>query len=136
MRVRRHFLDPAQVTLKVEGQTVAAFPIEADPKVAYRILEFTLPALRGDRPFSLAIRAVPSSPGPLGIAIDWLEVERRGPDARFALLSRTRVRLWAAVLLVTLAIYLGGSPTLALGGGLLLLAGCLWGAVWDVIALA
>lgn len=135
MRVRRHFLDPAQVTLKVEGQTVAAFPIQADPKVAYRVLEFPLPPLRGDRPFSLFIRAVPSSPGPLGIAIDWLEVERRSPEARFALLSATRVRLSAAVVLVALAVYLAGSRALALVGSLLLLTSCLWGAAWDVVAL-
>ncbi len=135
MRVRRHFLDPAQVTLRVEGQTAAAFPIQADPKVAYRVIEISLPPLRGDAPFSLLIQAVPTNPNPLGIAIDWLEVERRGPDARIALLPATRIRLLAVVLLAAFAVYLAGSRHLALTGSSILLASCLWGAGWDVLAL-
>lgn len=135
MRVRRHFLDPAQVTLKVEDQTVAAFAIQADPKVAYRVIEIPLPPLRGNQPFRLLIRATPTSPSPLGMAIDWLEVERRGPDARIALLPATRIRLLAAVLLPALAVYLAGSRRLAVTGSSILLASCLWGAGWDVVAL-
>lgn len=135
MRVRRHFLDPAQVTLRVEDQTVAAFPIQADSKDAYRVIEFPLPPLRGDRPFRLLIRAIPTSSNPLGMAIDWLEVERRGPDARIALLTATRTRLLAAVLLVGLAVGAAGSRRLALTGSSVLLAVCLWGAAWDAVAL-
>ena len=135
MRVRRHFLDPAQVTLKVEDQTLAAFAIQADPKVAYRVLEFPLPALRGDQPFRLSIRATSANPNGLGLAIDWLEVERRGRDARVALLTGTRLRLLAAVLLVGLAVGVAGSRRLAGVGSLLLLAGFLFGAAWDAVAL-
>ncbi len=135
MRVRRHFLEPAQITLKVEDQTLAVFPIQADPKVAYRVLEFPLPALRGDQPFKLQIRAVSSNPNSLGVAIDWIEVERKGPEARMALLPSTRLRLALAVLLTGVAVGAAGSRRLAALASCLLLAGGWFGVVWDVVAL-
>ncbi len=134
MRIRRHFVEPALVNLRVEEQTVASFSIQADPTVAYRVVEIPLPELRGTAPFSVFIRVVPTVPQPLGIAIDWLEIERRGPGARIGLLDATRIRGVVAVLVAFLAVRCAGGRRLALlvGWTLGIMLGA--GVVLDVLA--
>lgn len=95
LRARRHFLEPARVTLSTEGRRVGYFEIASDPEVPYRIYEFPLPTLSGRRPFLLEIEAPSDNPRPLGIALDWLEIERAGPLARVALPPSALVRLVA-----------------------------------------
>jgi hypothetical protein len=135
MRVRRHFIEPARVTLRVEGRVVAAFDLQANARVPYLLLEFPLPALDGRAPFSVLIDAPSASRVPLGIAMDWLEVERRGGDARFALAARTPLLLVVTALAAFAAVLgAGGALTsaLALGVGLALAAGA--GLAADVLA--
>jgi hypothetical protein len=93
LRARRHFIEPAQVTLTSEGQRIGRFEIASDPDVPYRIHEFPLPALAGRRAFMLEIEAPSANPRPLGIALDWLEIERAGAQARVALPEDARLRL-------------------------------------------
>src|SRR4029434_10206541 len=50
LRLRRHFIEPASVTLKVEGRSVAAFEVQADTRVPYRIVDVPLPRLDGRHP--------------------------------------------------------------------------------------
>jgi hypothetical protein len=95
MRLRRHFVDPARVTLKVEGRSVAVFDVQADTKVPYRIVEVALPHLEGRHPFVLSLEAPSANPRPLGVALDWMELERATPDARFR--PPTSMLLWAAL---------------------------------------
>jgi hypothetical protein len=113
LRVRRHLLEPAHVTLRAEGRTFARFDIRADPRIAWRVLEFPLPALDGRLPFRLDIDAPSDNPRPLGLALDWMEIERAGPQARFDLLGDTRLRLALSLLVVFAALRLGGLPRLA-----------------------
>jgi hypothetical protein len=108
MRVRRHFLEPAHVRLSVEGRTVAAFDLKADEKVAYPIVEVALPRLEGRAPFALGIEAPSSNPRPLGMAIDWLSLQRAGAEGRVLLLTGTRLRIVLAALVTFLALRAGG----------------------------
>ena len=77
-RVRRHMVEPAQVTLSVEGQSVAVFPIAADTKIAYKEIEIRLPSLQGRRPFVVMMESSSQDTRPLGLAVDWLRLERGG----------------------------------------------------------
>lgn len=100
-RVRRHFVEPAHVRLGVQGRTIAAFDLAADPHVPYRILEFPLPTLDAPGDFRLSIAAPSENSRPLGIAFDWLEIERRNEPATVSLLGSASWRL-ALVALATL----------------------------------
>lgn len=113
MRLRRHFVEPSHVRVAVEGKTVHAFDIAADPKIAYRIEEVALPTLSGRQPFALTLQTRSENPRPLGIALDWLEVERTG-GGRFVPLASMALRL-ALVALVAFAVprVLGSSRALA-----------------------
>jgi hypothetical protein len=135
MRVRRHFIEPTQVRLTIEGRTAALFDIQADTKVPYRILEFPLPSLEGRGPFVLGLQAASERTGPWSLAFDWIEIERRAPGARFGLLFSTRALMVLAVLVALLAPWLGGlDPRWALAHGVALLAAATWGAHHDILA--
>jgi hypothetical protein len=82
LRLRRHFIEPARVTLKVEGRSAAAFEVQADTKVPYRIVDVPLPRLEGRHPFVLSIEAPSDNMRPLGLALDWMELTRASGDAR------------------------------------------------------
>ena len=136
LRARRHFVEPAWVRLSAEGRTVAGpFEIAADTKVPYRVLEFPLPRLEGRAPFVLGIEAHSSNPRPLGLAIDWIEVERRGPAAEV----RPLVQLQLALLVVLAGSFAaarlaGVSRTWSLLHTALLLAAASGGTAWDLVA--
>jgi hypothetical protein len=116
MRVRRHFIEPATVTLISVGQAFARFDIAADTKVPYRVLEFPLPALDASEPLEIEIHSSSISPRPLGIAIDWIEIV---PARSFDLLLATRLELIAVALAGLAAVWLiGGGWRLAIGTGL------------------
>jgi len=135
MRVRRHFIEPSHVRLTVEGRTAAQFDIEADPKVPYRILEFPLPPLEGREAFVLWLQADSENRSPWSLAFDWMEVERRGGDARFGLLVSTRAFILIVVLTALAAPWLAGLPApWALGHALLVLAAACWGLHHDIVA--
>ena len=135
MRLRRHFVEPARVTLRADGQPFATFEIQADTRTPYRVLEFPLPPLAGRAPFALQVHSASTHPSPLGMAMDWLEVERRGPRARFALLPGVRAAALAVVLIAFAAVlFAGGAFGLALACSLALLAAIAAGLFVDVLA--
>jgi len=114
LRMRRHFVEPARVTLKVEGRTVSSFDIQADPKVPYRITETALPHLEGRHPFVLSIESASANPRPLGVALDWMELER-GPSpgsARFVPPSPMMLRAAAVAAVAYGALRLAGAAPL------------------------
>lgn len=111
MRVRRHFLDPAVVTVRAEGRPVTTFEIRADERTPYRLLELPLPPLEGRHPLALTFEARTENPRPLGFALDWLEVERRTPSARFLPTASIRIRLASLALAAFLAAVLAGAST-------------------------
>jgi len=109
LRVSRHLTEPARVILSSEGRIAGSFEIWADGQALYRVIEVPLPELSGRRTFELGIEAQSASPRPLGIAIDWLEVDR-GEDAWFALTGATLWRLLLLALVALLAPRLAGAP--------------------------
>lgn len=134
LRYRRHFVEPATVRLTVEGRPVASFIAQADPKVAYHVVELALPSLEGRHPFILSIEAPSEIERPLGIALDWMELEmRKGtrlllpPESlfRFALLAL------GAFVLPRLA---GASLAVSMGHSLSLVAFGTWGAQRNALA--
>ena len=119
----------------MEGRTAHVFEIRAREGTAYRVIETRLGALAGQHPFALLIEAASDNPRPLGIALDWMEVDRGDQNARFILLPSTRVAILALVLLSYLALWLAGAsrPTRTVSCAGLLAAASL-GIVWDVVA--
>lgn len=135
LRARRHFLEPAHVTLRAEGRVVARFDIQADPRVAWRVLEFPLPPLDGRQPFRLDIDAPSSNPRPLGLALDWMELGRTGPQARFDLLPRTRLLFGLVVGALVAALGLAGwRPAWTAVSAVVLIGVGILGAAQDVLA--
>jgi hypothetical protein len=135
MRLRRHFVEPARVTLRTEGRVVAAFDLRADDRVAYPVLEFPLPPLEGRAPFSLQIDAPSANRLPLGVAMDWLEIERGAGEARFVLPARVLLALAAVALAALAAVVVAGGglvSAIALGAGLVVAASA--GLAADVLA--
>ena len=43
LRCRRHLIEPAMVTLRLGARPLTSFEIQADPRVAYRLLQVPLP---------------------------------------------------------------------------------------------
>lgn len=135
MRIRRHFIEPAKVTLRTEGRTVAVFDLAADTRLPYRTFEFPLPPLDGRLPFSLVIEAPSANPAPLGIAMDWMELVRGGPQARFALPPRVPLALAVAALAAFGAVLAAGGallPASVLASGLIAAASA--GVAADILA--
>ena len=135
LRLRRHFIEPAHVRLIVEGQAVHAFDVAADLHVPYRTIEVPLPRLEGRHPFVLGIEAPSENPRPLGIALDWVEIERRG-SGRFALLPLALFWSLACGLAAWVGVrWAGGSPGLAHGLAAALAVATTAGAHADPVAL-
>ncbi|HEY2942396.1 MAG TPA: hypothetical protein VGN09_08185 [Vicinamibacteria bacterium] len=135
MRVRRHFVEPSHVRLTIEGRTAAVFDIQADPKVPYRTLEFALPNLEGRGPFVMSLQAASENASPWSLAFDWLEIERRGPDARFTPVASTRLFVLIAVMVALLAPALAGLDLRwAAAHAVAVLGAASWGFHQDVLA--
>jgi hypothetical protein len=115
---------------------VAEFDLAADTRVPYRTMEIPLPALAGSRPFELSLDSRSAHPARLGMALDWMELERRGPaSARFGLPGGVLARLAACVLAAFAAIRLcGGDRRLAAALGASVAACATLGAWADVLA--
>ncbi len=101
MRVRRHLVEPARVSVRVEGRLVHRFEIAGGGSDAYRIEEIALPELRGDHTFAADLEIATQSKRPLGVAVDWIEVVPGAARVHSTRTTRTRV---LAVVLVAFAI--------------------------------
>jgi hypothetical protein len=132
LRARRHFVDPATVTVIVEDRSAGAFVIQAGADAPYRTIDFALPPLAGQRPFSVAIRSQTENPRPLGIALDWIELRRTG-TGRFILPRGSAVRGALVGAFAALPAMAGG---LMLGAGhaAVVVASLFAGAAWDPLA--
>jgi hypothetical protein len=132
--MRRHLTEPAQVRLLVEGRTVSSFSIQADAKVAYRVVEVALPTLLGRHPFVLSIESSGQDGRGLGVALDWLEIEP-GPLTRIALPGLTRAAFAATVAAAFIAVWAAGAPVLlAFASALVPLLAGIAGAAGDPLA--
>lgn len=109
------------------------FSIQSDTRVPYRIETVPLPALAGPDAFQLAIQSTSENPRPLGIAIDWIEVER-SPKGSIAPLPGMRARA-ALVVLVAFALpWLLGGFRIAIAHALLTLVAVGWGTALHPVA--
>ncbi|HZM50004.1 MAG TPA: hypothetical protein VFE68_05920, partial [Vicinamibacteria bacterium] len=135
MRIRRHLIEPSKVTIRTEDRIVSVFDIAADPQVAYRTIVIDLPPLEGRRPFLLTIDSTSADPRPLGIAIDWLQIERVSKDARFELLGATRLALLILAIIAFLAPRLAGASLAAAAAHAAVVAAVMVaGCAWDILA--
>jgi hypothetical protein len=135
MRVRRHLIESARVTIRAEDRIVSTFDIQADPRVAYRTIAVDLPSLDGRAPFRVTIDSASADPRPLGLAIDWMQLERVGTAARFDLLRGTGLALLLLVVVAFVAPRLAGAPARAAAAhGFALLALAVAGCWWDILA--
>ncbi|MGE0453921.1 MAG: hypothetical protein AB7O37_11640 [Vicinamibacteria bacterium] len=108
LRARRHFVDPARVRLLAEGQVFHSFEIAAEQGVGYRVIEAALPRLEGRHPLVVSIEAPSDTPRPLGIALDWLQLEP-GPGTRVAFTPAWRLRTALLLALLALALEWAGA---------------------------
>ncbi len=104
---------------------------EAD---AYRTIEVPLSGIAGDVPLEIGIDAPSENPRPLGIAMDWLEIER-APGASFVLPARLRWGVGALAVLAFVASRLAGlSLGWAAPQAALLSVAATIGIGWDPLA--
>ncbi len=121
--------------MRVEGRLVTSFEIQADPRVAYRVIGADLPPMEGRTPFLLTIDSTSADPRPLGLALDWLQIERTSPTARFDLLGATRLALLLVVIVAFVAPRLAGASARAAAlHGSALAGAAMAGCAWDVLA--
>ncbi len=134
LRARRHFVEPAQVRLGLEGRTIGVFAIQANDREPYRIYEFALPPLEGQHRFALSIESSSENPRPLGLALDWIEIVT--PERRAFALAPAAALRGAVVGLVAVAapVLAGGSLALAGAHGALVVLALLAGAAADPLA--
>jgi len=132
-RVRRHFIEPAEVRLTAEGRLVHTFSIEADLKVPYRIETVRLPVLAGADRLRIGIQSVSENPRPLGVAMDWLEIEA-GAAARMTPLPAMRARSAGVVAVAFLLPWLLGSLRLGAAHALGVWLAIVWGTAAHPIA--
>jgi riboflavin transporter FmnP len=134
LRYRRHFAEPALVSVSTEGRSVASFEARAYDRTPYHVVEAPLPALEGRAPFALLIESRSAQASPLGIALDWVEVARG--SSGFRALTRTGAALALAVLAAFVSLRVAGAtrPAAVAVAALLAIAGAL-GAWADPVAL-
>ena len=132
-RMRRHLVEPAEVIVSAQGVEAGRFAIQADPRTPYRSIELPLPVLSSARPLDITLQSRSENPRPLGVALDWIEIERG--SGSFGL---TFIHMFALAFVVAIAYVLpraGGAPvswSLAHAGVLLAIA--VAGTAWDVVA--
>ena len=135
MRARRHLIEPSTVSVRTEGRLVAMFKIQADPRIAYRVLDLDLPALEGRSPFVLTIASSSPDTRPLGVALDWMELARTGSGARFVLRPATLLGLGLIVAVAFLAPRVAGAATLLAAVHAAAVASlAIAGVTWDILA--
>lgn len=139
LRARRHFLEPAHVVVAVDGRVVDTFELSAasapDPRRPYTVREILLSAGTGATPLQIDLQSLSSNPRPLGIALDWIELERLAGTGAWVTAPATVWRslgLTVGVWLLLLAA--GARPLAALAAGVALAATIATGLAHDPLA--
>jgi hypothetical protein len=132
-RLRRHLIEPSEVTVYANDSAVGRFDIQADLHSPYRTIDLPLPSSVPPGPLVLTIQSTSVNPRPLGVALDWLEVVRG--EGRFTLTHRHAFRLALVVAAAFAFPLLAGAPrTWACAHAAIVLALATTGTAWDVIA--
>jgi hypothetical protein len=129
-RVRRHLIEPAEVTFYAQDREIGRHTIGADTRVAYRTLEMKVPAAEPSRPLTFTIGSTSANPRPLGLAMDWMELDGR--------LGLTPSHLAWLALAATVAFAApraaGLSRPWAIAHAGALIAAAAAGTAWDIVA--
>ena len=132
-RVRRHLIEPAEVTIHFGPVEIARFAIAADVHQPYRMIDVPLPAATTTAPIAVTIQSASVNPRPLGVAIDWMEIVRG--DGRFVLTGGHVVRLGLLIAAAFGFVRVAGAPRAwAALHALALLVAAVVGTAWDVVA--
>jgi hypothetical protein len=123
LRVRRHFLDPALVSVTVSGTVLGQRSVQARDDHPYEIIEFKVPVVTCDSKVSVLLEASVENDRPLGVAVDWMEIRA---TAGFRPSTGTLLRGALLLALTSLAFLVAGSGTplaLTINGALAVLLG-------------
>ncbi|MBX7185226.1 MAG: hypothetical protein K1Y01_08800 [Vicinamibacteria bacterium] len=118
LRARRHFLDPAVISVSLSGSVLGQRSVRAREDHPYEIIIFDVPVATCTTNASVLLEASVENDRPMGIAVDWAEI--RTP-AGFVASNPTLVR-GALIVGLTSATLLAAGTGVALastGGGLL-----------------
>lgn len=77
LRLRRHFVDAALITVSVSGVILGQKSVQAREDHPYEILEFPFIVSSCDVTSSVLLEASVSNDRPLGVAVDWVEIRTR-----------------------------------------------------------
>lgn len=132
-RMRRHLVEPSEVTVFASGLPIGRFAIQADVHSPYRTIDLPLPPAFSAKPLVVTIQSVSVNPRPLGVALDWMEVVRGG--GHFALTLAHALRLGLVVAAAFASPLLAGAPRAwAAAHAVVVLVLLTAGTAWDVIA--
>jgi hypothetical protein len=122
-RVRRHFVDPALISVSVSGTVIGQRSIGARQDHPYEVTEFQIPKVSCDSQSTVVLEASVENTRPLGVALDWLEIRGQGAlRASPETLARGALFLGLTGLAVV-ACGGGAGALIALDGGLFLVLG-------------
>lgn len=132
LRVRRHFIDPAILTVFVGGSLAGQTSVRAREDHPYEVLEFPISKTTCDSDSSVILESSVENARPLGVAVDWLEL--RAADG-FSPVPRTLARASAVLVIAALALLLAGMGTRTVALAALAFAGALgYGFSLDPVA--
>lgn len=115
LRVRRHFLDPALLSVSVSGTVVGQRAVQAREDHPYEVIEFPVTKALCGSDLSVLLESEVSNDRPLGIAVDWVEFRS---TQGFTPALATVLRGAAVLVLIAGALaWLGASLPLSLGAG-------------------
>ncbi len=123
LRARRHFVDPAILTVSLNGVVLGEQSIQAGGDLPYAILEFPVLKVSCDSDSLVLLEASVDNDRPLGAAVDWLRFSSEF-GFRPAKSTLWTGGVWLALIAVSLAIAgVGGWSFFAINGPLSLLIG-------------
>lgn len=132
LRVRRHFIDPAILTVFVGGSLAGQASVRAREDHPYEVLEFPVSKISCDSDASVTLESAVENARPLGVAVDWLELRAA---SGFSPRPGTLVRASAVLVIAALALLLAGVGTRIVGLAALAGAGALgYGFSLDPVA--
>lgn len=123
MRLRRHFADPAMLSVSLSGLTIGQKAVAARTDHPYEVVTFPYSQVSCDALTNVLLESSVENARPLGVAVDWVEVSS---SEGFRASSATVVQGAALAGLAGLGLLVtGGSSVVALSAGALTSAGLL-----------
>lgn len=126
VRARRHFVDPAKLTVSLDGVILGEESIQAGGTEPYRIIEFPVLKAACASNTSVLLEASVENERPLGVAIDWLRLRS---ESGFVSPPPTLIRGGVCLALIAVTLRIAGVlgwSLLAINGPLTLLIGLIF----------